>query len=80
MKMKNLLLLAFLAVFALVSCNKDDDDDPQPEINEAEVLVKYLESTNSPLGKDYVNTDMPSIMGATEVKTLNETGQVYIMD
>jgi rhodanese-related sulfurtransferase len=80
MKMKNLLLLAFLAVFALVSCNKDDDDDPQPEINESEVLVKYLESTNSPLGKDYVNTDMPSIIAATEVKTLNETGQVYIMD
>ncbi|HRZ75819.1 MAG TPA: rhodanese-like domain-containing protein, partial [Bacteroidales bacterium] len=80
MKTKNLLLLALLAVFALVtSCNKDDDD-PQPEINEAEVLVKYLESADSPLGKDYVNTDMPSIMPASEVKTLNETGQVYIMD
>jgi rhodanese-related sulfurtransferase len=44
------------------------------------VLAQYLESTNSPLQKDFVNTDMPTIMPASEVKTLNETGQVYIMD
>lgn len=73
------LMLSILALTIMVSsCKKDED--PPAAINESEVLATYLESTNSPSGKDYVNTDMPSIMGATEVKTLNETGQVYIID
>ncbi|HEY9113076.1 MAG TPA: rhodanese-like domain-containing protein [Bacteroidales bacterium] len=73
------LMLSILALTIMVSsCNKDED--PPVAINESEVLATYLESTNSPAGKDYVNTDMPSIMSATEVKTLNETGQVYIID
>ena len=77
MKKQMYFLWAILFAFAFVtSCNKDDDDDPQPEINESEVLIKYLESADSPLGKDYVNTDLPSIMPASEVKTMNETGQV----
>lgn len=67
----NLLVLAFL----VTSCEKEKE-----KVNEAQVLVEYLESTNSPLMKDYVNTDMPSIMSATELKTLNETNQVYIID
>lgn len=80
MKKQMYFLWAILFAFAFVtSCNKDDDD-PQPEINESEVLIKYLESADSPLGKDYVNTDLPSIMPASEVKTMNETGQVYIID
>ena len=71
------LLLSFLAaILFITSCNKDDD----PKVNEAEVLAAYLESTDSPLMKDYVNTDMPSIMPASDVKTLNETNQVYIID
>ncbi len=56
------------------SCTEEDP------INEAQVLVEYLESADAPLMKDYVSTDMPAIMVASEVKTLNETGQVYIMD
>jgi len=82
MKTRNqLLLLGFLFAFLFVtSCNKDDDDDPVPAVVESEVLVKYLESTSSPLGKDYVSTDLPSIMAASEVKTMNELGQVYIID
>ncbi|NQU88656.1 MAG: hypothetical protein HQ541_23180 [Mariniphaga sp.] len=72
-----LLSVLILAIFTL-SCEKDDD--PVEIINEAEVLVEYLESTDSPLMKDYVSSDMPSIMGAVEVKTLNTTGQVYILD
>lgn len=70
-------------VFALLlvsACNKDDDENPAPAVNESELLAEYLESANSPLGKDFVNTDMPTIMGATEVKTLNATKQVYIID
>lgn len=79
MKTLKLLLYSLLICSLLItSCNKDDDDDPA--INESQVLVEYLESPDSPLGKDYVNSDMPSIMSATEVKTLNTTGQVYIID
>lgn len=79
--MKLLMLSILFAIFFVTSCSKDEDDPtPMPQINESEVLASYLESTSSPAKKDYVNTDMPSIMGATEVKTLNETGQVYIMD
>lgn len=81
MKKLNLLLLGFLfAALFVTSCKKDDETEPTPTVNESEVLATYLESTASPAGKDYVNTDLPSIMTATEVKTLNETNQVYIID
>ncbi|MCF8372332.1 MAG: rhodanese-like domain-containing protein [Bacteroidales bacterium] len=77
MKNTRILLLSMLSLFLVFSaCTKDDD----ATINESEVLATYLESTNSPLMKDFVNTDMPTIMPASEVKTLNETGQVYIID
>jgi rhodanese-related sulfurtransferase len=72
------LLLYFVLVGTLFfsACKKDEEED----VNEAQVLVEFLESTSSPYGKDYVNTDMPSIIAASEVKTLNETGDVYIID
>lgn len=72
------LMLSILVMFLFISSCKEDE--PITPINESEVLATFLESTDSPSMKDYVNTDMPSIMGATEVKTLNETGQVYIID
>jgi rhodanese-related sulfurtransferase len=75
MKRMRILMLGILAVtLMLTSCKKEET------VNESLVLAEYLESANSPLMKDYVNTDMPSIMAASEVKTLNETGQVYIID
>jgi rhodanese-related sulfurtransferase len=74
-KFKFLFLSILFAAFLVTSCSKDEE-----KVNESQVLAEYLESTDSPLGKDYVNTDMPSIMAASEVKTLNETGQVYIID
>lgn len=75
MKRMRILMLSILAVTLLVtSCKKDE------VVNESQVLVEYLESASSPLMKDYVNTDMPSIIAASEVKTLNETGQAYIVD
>lgn len=81
--MKNTKFLWFLiwGFLFFAACSKDDEETPTPTpVNESEVLATYLESTNSPLGKDYVNTDMPSIISAEEVHTLNLTGQVYIMD
>ena len=75
-KTKFLFLSLLTTLFLVSSCSKDED----PGINESEVLAAYLESTDSPLMKDYVNTDMPSIMPASEVFTLNTTNQVYIID
>ncbi len=48
--------------------------------SEAETLITYLESTDSPLGKYYVNTEMPAIKTASAVKTLMATNEVYIID
>ncbi|MCD4709977.1 MAG: PKD domain-containing protein [Bacteroidales bacterium] len=50
------------------------------EASEAEILITYLESVDSPLGKYYVNTDMPAIKSAEAVKTLLATQEVYIID
>jgi rhodanese-related sulfurtransferase len=77
MKTTKLLLYSVLIGFLFFSACKKDEET---EVDEAQVLVEFLESPNSPLGKDYVNSDMPSIMPASEVKTLNETDQVYIID
>ena len=77
MKTSKLLLYSVLAgSLIFTSCKKDEEET----INESQVLVEYMESANSPLGKDYVSSDLPAIIAASEVKTLNETGQVYIMD
>ena len=77
---KFLFYALFFMLFAVTACDNGDDTPPVEEVNEAEVLVKYLESTSSPLGKDFVATDMPTIIAATDVKTLNETGKIYIID
>ncbi len=80
--MKTLKLLLYsLLISSLVftACNKDDDDETP--INEAQVLVEYLESSSSPYGKDYVNTDMPSIILAEAVHTDIITGaEIYLID
>ena len=80
MKNTKVLLLSILVAFLFISSCSKDDEETTPQINESEVLVNYLESPDSPLGKDFVNTDMPSIMPAVDVFTLNATGQVYIID
>ena len=71
---KVLMLSILCASVLFSSCTKDDP------IDEAQVLVEFLESADSPLMKDYVSTDMPAIITAADVNTLNQTGQVYIMD
>ena len=77
-----LWMLNLLVLFVVASSckNNDDDDNQNQQINESQTLIEYLASSSSPLGKDYVNTDMPSMITATEVYTLNQTGQVYIID
>ena len=74
-KIKFLFFSFLLVALFFTSCKKDESS-----VNESQVLIEYLESADSPLGKDFVNTDMPTIMPASDVKTLNETGQVYIID
>ncbi len=75
MKLRMYLLSILFISFFVSSCEKEEKT-----VNETQVLTEYLESAESPLMKDYVNTDLPAIMAATELKTLNETNQVYIMD
>lgn len=67
------LLAILLALFFVVSCSDDDTNDPT--IDESQVLAEYIESTS-----DYVNTYAPAMIGADEVNTLNNTGEVYIID
>lgn len=76
------ILITFLFV---TSCKKDDPVEPEVQqpvvtVNESEVLVKYLESTSSPAGKDFVNTDLPTMITATDVNSLNLINKVYIID
>ena len=80
MKTLKLLLYSLLISSLLItSCDKDDDDETP--INESQVLVEYLESPSSPYGKDYVNTDMPSIILAEAVHTDIITGaEIYLID
>jgi rhodanese-related sulfurtransferase len=67
------LLAMILALAFIVSCS-DDSNDPS-EINEAEILVEYIESSS-----DYVNTAAPAMITATDVNTLNATGQIHVID
>lgn len=66
------LLAILIALLFVVSCSDDAND---PAIEESLVLAEYIESTS-----DYVNTYAPAMIGADEVNTLNNTGQVYIID
>jgi rhodanese-related sulfurtransferase len=81
MKKWKIWMLSILVVtIAFTGCKKDEEPEPPVVINESEVLATYLESTSSPSGKDFINTDSPTIISATEVYTLNQTNQVYIID
>lgn len=79
MKKINILLLGFLFSLFFVTTSCDKEETPEA-VNESMILAQYLESTASPLKKDFVNSDMPAIIAASEVKTLNATSQVYIID
>lgn len=78
-KFSYLILLGLVSSFLMFSSCKKDSDDPVA-INESEVLATFLESADSPLGKDFVNTDMPTLIAASDVRSLQLTNQIYIMD
>ncbi len=73
-KTKTWILSILLISFFVISCEKEE------VINEAQVLVEFLESADSPLGKDYVNTEMPAIIKSTEVHSMLATNEVYVID
>lgn len=66
--MKNTKFLWYFILFAFLfttACDKDDDEPaPTTPVNESQVLANYLQSTSCPYGKDYVSTDMPSLLTA----------------
>jgi rhodanese-related sulfurtransferase len=75
-KFKLFFVPVLLGLLIFTSCSKDEET----VVNEAQVLVEYLESADSPYGKDFINSDLPAIITSTDVKALNETGDVYIID
>ena len=71
-----MLAILFISFF-VVSCDKEDDP---VEVNEAEVLIEWLESTDSPYGKYYVNTDMGSYTTADQLHGLMVADKAYVID
>ncbi len=71
-----ILFVLPLFVFA-VGCEKDDDTTAPEAINEAQVLVDYLEANG-----DYLNTSAPSIVSAEAVRTtqLSAPTTQYLID
>lgn len=71
-------MLAILFVsFFVVSC---DNEDPKPDVNEAEVLIEWLESADSPYGGDYINTKGGVYMLASEVRDGMAAGTCVAID
>ena len=73
-KFKFWMLAILIVPFFMVSC---DDEDP-PEINEAEILVEYMEDLGSPAA-NYGNGAL-AIKAASSVHALAAAGKVYIID
>ena len=71
-----ILLLVPLLVFA-IGCSDDEVTGTTESINEAQVLVDYLEANG-----DYLNTSAPSIVSAADVRTTQLTAPTtqYLID
>lgn len=67
------ILSIFLALLFIVSCS--EDKTTEPAIEEAKLAIEYLEANG-----DYVNTTLPALVTASELKTLVETGKAYVID
>jgi rhodanese-related sulfurtransferase len=74
-KFKFWMLAVLIVPFFMVSCDKDEDPE---EINEAEVLIKYMEDPTSPAA-NYGNSGL-AIKSAEAVHTLMAAGKVYLID
>ncbi|MBX2991062.1 MAG: hypothetical protein KF749_07820 [Bacteroidetes bacterium] len=79
MKYSRYFLVFLLPLIFLTSCKKDEGPTTTPptQINEAEVLVQYLEGNG-----DYINVSAPSVVAASAVyQDLNATPPTqYIID
>lgn len=74
--MTKVWMLAILSIsFFVVSC---DNEDPAPEVNEAEVLIEYMETPTSPAG-NYGNSAL-AIKAASATYELLQADKVYIID
>ncbi len=79
--MKNLqkyLVLFILPMLLFVSaCKEDSTTQPTPSVNEAEVLVQYLEANG-----DYLNMTAPAMITAADLRTaqLTNTAKTKIID
>ncbi|HOJ04908.1 MAG TPA: rhodanese-like domain-containing protein [Bacteroidota bacterium] len=75
-------LVTFLVALPLLvltnACSDDDDGTPiTPAVNEAQLLVQELESTNG----DYLNTAAPAIVTAQNVyEDINGAKKMYLVD
>jgi rhodanese-related sulfurtransferase len=78
-KLINLLYLLIIASLVLVNpgCSEEDDPVAPPSVNEAEVLVKYLEESG-----DFINsTSCPAMISASDVRTNQLAGSSqFIVD
>jgi len=75
-KTKVWMLAILLISFFVVSCEKDDP----VEVDEAKVLIEWLESTNSPYGKYYVNTDLGAYTLAEQLHGMLAADKAYVID
>ena len=75
-KFKFWMVAILIVPFFMVSC--EDDEDPPVEINEAEVLVEYMEDLTSPAA-DYGNGPL-AIKSAEATHTGVVAGNVYVID
>jgi rhodanese-related sulfurtransferase len=78
--MKNMYRLSFLLVVSLAlivgGCKESSTEAPAP-VNEAQVLLSYLEGNG-----DYLNTSAPSVIAAADVRTnlLSNPSKQYVID
>lgn len=79
MKMRKLfyLLLILPILFINTGCSKDESPTESAKINEAQVLVEYLEANGN-----YLNTSNPAIISAEDVRALqlSNPSKLYIID
>lgn len=75
-KMFNLLLI-LPVLFLGIACSDDNSTEPEEQINEAEVLVKYLE-----VNGDFINSSAPAMIQAdtVEANRLAPDFDQYIID
>lgn len=79
-KSKVWMLAILIIPFFAVSCDEDDPDPDPIEVDEAELLINWMESTDNPAGKYYVNTDMGEYTTATKLVELMAADKAYVID